>query len=215
MLTKGQLKRNNIILFICIAIIIFVYPFMPKVSDFPLFKILTISLIILSSISALDFGRKTHLALKVAGFITLLVFWSASLTKNQYYEIFSLLMIIFFMSYSLIIMVWHISRSRDIGTVIILNAVNSYLLIGIIGAMMFAVSEIFFPGGLKMGGLPIDTFRSYLYFSFVTMTTLGYGDISPVSSFTQVLAVFLSLAGQLYLAIIMAMLIGKFLSRES
>ncbi len=51
-----------------------------------------------------------------------------------------------------------------------------------------------------------------MYFSFVTLTTLGYGDITPVSSGARSLAVVEALCGQLYLAVIVARLIGMHLT---
>ena len=56
-----------------------------------------------------------------------------------------------------------------------------------------------------------DGFYGGLYFSFVTISTLGYGDISPLTPQGQAVAIFVAISGQLYLAILMAMLVGKFL----
>ena len=47
-----------------------------------------------------------------------------------------------------------------------------------------------------------------LYFSFVTLTTLGYGDIVPVNSFAKVIVIFTTLSGVLYLAVFVATLVG-------
>ena len=51
----------------------------------------------------------------------------------------------------------------------------------------------------------------FIYYSFVTMTTLGYGDITPLKSLARSLSIFFSVAGQLYLAFIIATLVGKYL----
>jgi len=50
-----------------------------------------------------------------------------------------------------------------------------------------------------------------VYLSFETITTLGYGDITPNSPFAKNVAIFLSFAGQLYLTMIIALLMGKYL----
>jgi hypothetical protein len=65
---------------------------------------------------------------------------------------------------------------------------------------------IIFAGNTAVG------FHDYLYFSFVTLTTLGYGDITPVSAFAKSLTIFIAITGQLYLTILIAMLVGKYLS---
>jgi hypothetical protein len=54
-----------------------------------------------------------------------------------------------------------------------------------------------------------------IYFSFDTITTLGYGDITPNSPLTKNVAVFLSFAGQIYLTMVIALLMGKYLRGKS
>ena len=54
----------------------------------------------------------------------------------------------------------------------------------------------------------------YFYFSFVTMTTVGFGDILPQSPPAKSVIIFLSLIGQLYLTILVAVLVGQFLAKR-
>jgi uncharacterized membrane protein len=54
----------------------------------------------------------------------------------------------------------------------------------------------------------------WLYFSFVTMTTLGYGDISPVSAVARTLAYMQAVFGQFYIAILVAGLVSAYISRR-
>ncbi|MEZ5199056.1 MAG: potassium channel family protein [Bacteroidales bacterium] len=54
------------------------------------------------------------------------------------------------------------------------------------------------------------TAMDYVYFTFVTMTTLGYGDITPELPFAKSLAVLICTSGQIYVAVIIAMLVGKY-----
>ena len=58
------------------------------------------------------------------------------------------------------------------------------------------------------------SFSAFIYFGFVTLTTLGYGDITPALPLARSLATFTTLVGQLYLVIIMAFIIGKFLNTK-
>ena len=54
----------------------------------------------------------------------------------------------------------------------------------------------------------------YLYYGFVTLSTLGYGDITPTAPLARSLSIFVAIGGQLYLVIVMAMIIGKFLNSQ-
>ena len=68
--------------------------------------------------------------------------------------------------------------------------------------------------GITFPGKHTPELFDYLYFSFVTLTTLGYGDITPLSHLSRSTAVLLAITGQLYMTILIALLVGKFLARS-
>jgi len=58
------------------------------------------------------------------------------------------------------------------------------------------------------------TLLDSLYYVFVTLATLGYGDLLPVASHAKSLSILIAVSGQLYIAIIIALLVGKFSSKR-
>jgi hypothetical protein len=58
-------------------------------------------------------------------------------------------------------------------------------------------------------------FEKFIYYSFVTLTTVGYGDITPNTSAAKVLTIFLCTAGQLYLTVLVGLIVGKYISKLS
>lgn len=91
------------------------------------------------------------------------------------------------------------------------GAIAAYLLIGIVFACLYDLVRGFDPGAfLHHGSAPDETGAvvSYLFFSFVTLTTTGYGDIVPVHPIARSLAMLEALTGQLYLAILLARLVS-------
>lgn len=104
-----------------------------------------------------------------------------------------------------------ITRSRIEG------AVAVYLLIGLILGLVYTMLAVLDPNALDVGALELSAdvramqqqlFRQMSYFSFVTLTTVGYGDITPVSETARQVAVFEGLLGQLYPAILLARLVS-------
>lgn len=83
-----------------------------------------------------------------------------------------------------------------------------YLLVGISFGGIFAALEMHAPGSLA-GARPINL-HDAVYFSFVTLATLGYGDITPAGSATRSLAVLEAVFGQLYLAVLIARLVSLY-----
>jgi hypothetical protein len=86
------------------------------------------------------------------------------------------------------------------------SAISGYFLLGILWAFFYGILNQLDPGAFK--GLVNPDTPDFFYFSFVTLTTLGYGDISPVTDRAQTLAVLEAVVGQLYLAITIARLVG-------
>jgi hypothetical protein len=94
-------------------------------------------------------------------------------------------------------------------------ALCTYILLGAIWVMFYTVVVAFDPHAFSV---PIlndeDAFHTLGYFSYVTLTTLGYGDISPVSNVARNLAVLEALTGVLFLAVLISRLVGSYVSRR-
>ncbi len=90
------------------------------------------------------------------------------------------------------------------------GAIAAYLLIGLVFACLYDLLHGVNPGAfLHSGGAPEEgRVVNYLFFSFVTLTTTGYGDVVPVHPLARSLAILEALIGQLYLAILLARLVS-------
>ena len=98
----------------------------------------------------------------------------------------------------------------SIGTNEIVGAISIYLLIGLIWGLLYLFMAQASPGafnGLEQA-VWYENFADAAYYSFVTLTTLGYGDISPVSPVARFLVYMEAIVGVFYMAILVASLIG-------
>jgi voltage-gated potassium channel len=99
------------------------------------------------------------------------------------------------------------------------GAISVYLLLGLLWALAYGVISAADPEAFK--GLQSFSMeesgvqQDFVYFSFVTLTTLGYGDMSPVSGFAKSLAWLEAVFGQLYLAVTIARLVSLELAHET
>lgn len=91
-----------------------------------------------------------------------------------------------------------------------------YLLLGLIWAILYCL--LHFNGWAVFSGnitdQPHGIFPEMLYFSFVTLASLGYGDIAPASNLIRTLAYLEAITGQFYLAVMVASLVGAFTSHR-
>jgi len=106
-------------------------------------------------------------------------------------------------------------RRMDLNRLI--GGICVYLLLGVAISILNMFIYRFIPDSFS--GLPDSASGSIgidlLYYSFVTMTTLGYGDITPDGSLARVLAYLASIAGQFYIAILVGTLVGMYLSQRN
>ena len=115
-------------------------------------------------------------------------------------------------------------RAREISRETVAGAACAYLLIGIIWADVYAILENIVPGSFTTGGIQLaadpgavivtarEQLAHFSYFSLVTLSTLGYGDITPVTRPARALASTEAIFGQLYLAVLIARLVGQAIS---
>ncbi|WP_448548982.1 potassium channel family protein [Thalassotalea fusca] len=97
----------------------------------------------------------------------------------------------------------------------ILGAICLYMLLGLIWALCYTLLELSLPNafrGLSANPAWYELLPTFVYFSFVTLTTLGFGDITPNIPLGQFLVYMQAVVGQLYLAILVASLVGSRLS---
>jgi amino acid transporter len=112
-----------------------------------------------------------------------------------------------------------IAKSREVKAVAILGSIAGYLLLGLVYAIF--ISIIIKNDPLAYSNLPSELSQGHnyspsvsLYYSFVTLASLGYGDICPLKPYSRSLATFIAVSGQFYIAIIVALLVGKFSSQR-
>ena len=109
-------------------------------------------------------------------------------------------------------------KSKTITGDKIAGAICAYLMIGLMWAFLFCLIEVLNPGSFLENGQPVavthTAFRQFavmnslVYYSMVTIATLGYGDIVPKSAPARSLSTLEAITGQMYLAILIARLVS-------
>ena len=128
---------------------------------------------------------------------------------------FATLCFLILIAFAIILDIFH---SQDVTTDTISGAACLYLLIGIIWGEAYSLLEHLAPGSFycslpeKMGHRINSSF--FTYFSFVTLTTIGYGDVSPASEGAKVLVIIEAILGQLYIAIFLARIIASYQGKK-
>lgn len=109
-----------------------------------------------------------------------------------------------------------IFTAKTVRLSVLVASIIVYLLLGICGGFVFMLIENIHTGSIY--NLQIENITEpsrFIYFSFTTMSTLGYGDITPVTPPTQSFAIILTVIGQMYTTLVVAMLVGRYLVHRS
>lgn len=218
-MTPKQLTRNNIILLTCQLILILLFPMIE--GDRALFKDTIVSAVVVSGVFALDFSKRSRKILMLCGAATLFTIWFDHFFIHDLIELIKHLFVFSFIFFIVIAMVNYIAKCKQVTPTILISSVNGYLLLGILGFLLLVITEIMHKyifhintPAINFAGNTAVGYHDYIYFSFVTLTTLGYGDITPVSDLAKSMTLIIAISGQMYLTILVAMLVGKFLRRN-
>ena len=126
--------------------------------------------------------------------------------------------------WSLVRMIQSLAARAQVSRPLLMGAIAGYLHLGLTAGLVMGAVETIQPGSfqpleltkaaLATGDLSvIESSRAFAeinYFAFVCLTTVGFGDINPALPLARMLSVVTSIAGPLYLAVVMGVLIGRF-----
>ncbi len=122
---------------------------------------------------------------------------------------------ILFMAFMVIVILSFIFREQEVTSNVIYGAIVVYLLIAIMWAFVYSVLESIHPGSFAIGNSQIEVGRPlFIYYSFVTITTLGYGDITPIAATANSFSFLEAVTGQIYLVVLVARLVGMHIAQS-
>lgn len=173
------------------------------------------SLVMLAALWAAG-AQRASVLLFVAALVAQLLatYWGATPMRLA-----ALTLRIAFFGYATGLIMWRTLRRSDVTIDAIAGAACAYTLLALVWAGLYMLLELLHPGSFLIPaawrmGASGDPGAALVYFSFVTLTTVGYGDITPVWPGAGGLAAAEAIIGQLYLAITIARLVGLHTSRR-
>ena len=166
-----------------------------------------LTIVFISSIYAVS-QKKHHLIIAVLLVLPLLL----SIGAKYFIESTALSIVgtfsgILFFGFMVVTILSFVLQQAKVTLNVIYAAVVVYLSLAMMWGMIFILMEILQPGSITVGQTGEGTFHLF-YFSFVTITTLGYGDITPTTDIARSLALLEAVIGQIYLVVLVARLMG-------
>jgi hypothetical protein len=213
---QGPGKRY-ILLSLSLLLVILLYPyFLGSKIDTAIFTFL-ISIVLIAATYAIANSRRYAIAAILLIVPSLLLQWTYFFYETRDLLLASRLASLFVMVFVLLVLLRDVIRAKTpVPKNIIWGAIAVYLLLGMTWSTFYSIIEILTPGSFAYTLNPemILGASDFLYFSFVTIATLGYGDIVPMTAQARSFAILEAITGALYLAILISKLVGMASSEQ-
>lgn len=176
------------------------------------------SLVLLFALGAVGTGSYRRIGASATAIVAIGLRWWALVARDEAILLASALVAAAFLGFVVYSLLHFLFQTRDVSLETIYGGVGVYAILGLLWGTLYAAMELALPGSFLQSSHPlrlVETSRglvSLLYYSFVTLTTLGYGDVVPMTSSARILSATEAMSGQLYLAVLIARLVGLHIS---
>jgi hypothetical protein len=215
--TTGQNSRQTRFLFLLITLLALMVlePFLFERTRIKILIDIFLTATIFTSIYAVSGEKQTAviaILLAIPKFVTT---WTITFIAHPLLFLFDSILGIIFMAYIIFLILAHIFKQQEVTLETIYGAIVVYILLGIMWVFLYNLTEFIHPDSFVFSQEFTDNPRKAIYYySFVTLTTLGYGDITPISGPARSLALLEAITGQMYIAILIARLVGMHISQS-
>lgn len=176
------------------------------------FLSILISLIIIFCINVVNENRNFQILSVMLGSISMMSYWIIYLNHpGEVYRLTYMLSILLFLILMTLFVIGTVASRKEITVDSLLGAICGYLLLGLTFSVIYLLIYYFDPAAFIDHRISVsnrDHIQQFIYYSFVTLTTLGYGDILPVSDFARTFSWLEAVTGEIYLAVWISQLVG-------
>ena len=211
------IKHRFTFLLAMIFLLLVVSPFLEGLTRLQFLFNAFLSGVLISGVYALS-QKIRNLAIAALLAVPMLIsLWAKYFVQSDLIFLIGRICGVFFIAFTIFHILRHIFQEKQVTRDTIAGAAAVYMLFALMWAFMFDVLELLQPGSFAISETQVlgQQRNIFLYYSFVTITTLGYGAIIPVTNIATSLAAIEAVAGQLYLVVLVAWLVGMYVSRKS
>jgi hypothetical protein len=209
----GLRRFSTVQLLIVLALLFFFFPFVEEVKAGDLIVSILLSLVLLCAVLAVSDRKGVLLIALVLAIPAIAGRWinhfRPDLVPPAVFLITGLVLVAFVVV-NLLRFVW---RAPSVNVEVLCASISAYLMLGLMWTMAYWLVDQLTPGAFAFntnaGRQSMNGFNAF-YFSFVTLSTVGYGDITPVSKVARMLAAMEAMTGLLYVAVLIARLVALY-----
>jgi hypothetical protein len=211
-------RFSTVELLVALALLFFFFPFVEEVKGGDVIVSILLSLVLLSAVLAVADRKGVFFIALVLAIPAIAGRWinhfRPDLVPPPVFLIAGLALIAFVVANLL----RFVLRAPSVNTEVLCASISAYLMLGLLWTVAYWLVDQVTPGAFAFntnaGKQSMNGFNAF-YFSFITLSTVGYGDITPVSRIARWLAAIEAMTGLLYVAVLIARLVSLYSSPKS
>jgi hypothetical protein len=211
-------RVTTVELLIALVLLFFFFPFVEEVKDGDVIVSILLSLVLLSAVLAVADRKRVFLIAVVLAIPAIAGRWIShfrpDLVPPPVFLTAGLVLIAFVVANLL----RFVLRAPSVNVEVLCASISAYLMLGLLWTVAYWLVDQLTPGAFAFGtNVERQSIRGFnaFYFSFVTLSTVGYGDITPVSKVARMLAAMEAMTGLLYVAVLIARLVSLYSTPKS
>ena len=195
-----SLRRFSALQFlIAIAVLFVSTPFVEPLRSGPLIESILFTVVLISGVLAIADRRSVVIIAAVLAAVALAGRWISHLRPDRMPPELFLIGGILFVLFVILNLLRFVLTASEVNTEVLCASISAYLLLGLLWTFAYWLVAELIPNAFAFSGpdKSLEGFNGF-YFSFITMSTVGYGDITPVAKVARMLAAIEAMTGLLY-----------------
>src|SRR6266513_428146 len=206
-------RFSTVELLIALALLLFFFPFVEEVKGGDLIVSLLLSLVLLSAVLAVASRGRTLVVALLLAIPAIGGRWINHFRPDLIPPAVFLVAGLALVAFVVVNLLRFVLRAPSVNTEVLCASISAYLMLGLMWTMAYWLVDQLTPGAFAFntsaGKESMNGFNAF-YFSFVTLSTVGYGDITPVARIARWLAAMEAMTGLLYVAVLIARLVSLY-----
>jgi hypothetical protein len=212
-------RFTTVQLLVALGLLFFAFPFVEEVKGGNVIVSILFSLVLLSAVLAVAEHKRVLVVAIVLAIPAIGGRWINHLRPDLVPPSVFLSAGLILVGFVVANLLWFVLRSPSVDVEVLCASISAYLMLGLAWTMAYWLVDQLTPGGAfafntNTGTHSMNGFNAF-YFSFITLSTVGYGDITPVSRIARWLAAMEAMTGLLYVAVLIARLVALYSSPKS
>lgn len=219
LISKGSKRSKFSYLFATQVSLVVLFPYLAKPGlSTVIFRILSALAFVAAVYAVSDKRAQWVTGLFLAGPTAVFNTWITFHSGSSALAVLSLILTLIFLGFTMIVLLRAVLRTESVTLDTIYGALSVYFLMAFVWGIAYMLLETLQPGGLSMDAVrhPNHTADWFdcMFYSFVTLTSLGYGDMVPVSAQCRSLSILEAVSGIMYVAVLVARLVGLYAAKK-